>query len=543
MKVQLFEPKSFSDTIACNREIQRVLLKLNSEGYLAAGFDDIKYDSSTCQAYLYLGSQFKWASLLKGNVEEGFLSGTGFRQKLYTEKIFQFEEVNKLQEKILVNCQNNGYPFASVRLDSIEIIEHLIHAKLELTKNKFIRFDSVVVKGNSTIAPVYIYNYIGIKPGSVYNEALVSKISRRLQELSFVKEISSNRVLFSEDQTRLELFLENKKASRFDGVVGLAPDPVNSGKYIVTGEAHIKLQNALARGEILELNWKQLPVQSQDLKLHFLYPFLFNTPFGLDASLRLFKKDTTYIDVYKSLGIHYQLTGNNFLRLFIDNKESTVEATSSLVGLKTLPEYANVSITSYGVGFHYEKLDYRLNPRSGFSFETIGSTGIRTISKIKELDPSVYDSIKLNSTQYRAELSFDYYFPLSIRHVINLGTQGAFQYSPDMFTNELYRFGGLKSLRGFDEESILASAYAIGKIEYRYLLELNSYLFVFYNQSYYQNKSNNKNLYDTPSGFGSGITLETKLGILSVSYALGKEFDNPIYFRNGKIHFGILNYF
>lgn len=543
IKKQLSSQKSFKDSVACNRELQTMLLKLNSSGYLSSAFDRVTIDSTACHASLFLGDRYEWMTLSKGNADEGFLSGTGFRQKLYNGTIFHYEQLKKLQEKILVNCQNNGYPFASVKLDSIVINNHSIEAKINLEKNKFIRFDSVVVKGNSTIAPVYIYNYIGIKPGDVYNEALVTRISSRIHELPFVRESNPYRVLFSEKETKLELFLENKKASQFDGVVGLAPDNAVAGKYTLTGEAHLKLHNALAHGEVMELNWKQLPVQSQDLKLHFLYPFLFSTPFGLDASLSLFKKDTTYVEVIKNLGIQYQLTGYNYLKVFINDKESIVEATSGLSYLSALPDYANVTGISYGLGLHYEKLDYRINPRNGYSLEATASTGTRTISKIKEIQDSLYNNLKLTTTEYHAELSFDYYIPLSSRHVINVGMKGAYQFSPDIFTNELYRFGGLRTLRGFDEESILASSYGIGKIEYRYLLEQNSFLFAFYNEAYYRNTSRSKNIHDTPLGFGTGITFETKLGIMSVSYALGKQFDNPIYFRDGKIHFGILNYF
>ncbi len=543
IKKQLTSQKTFSDTLSCKRELQNILLKLNNNGYLAASFDNVRFDSLSCYAKLFLGEQYAWLSLSKGNVDESFLSGSGFRQKLYEQKTFHYDQVRKLQEKILVNCQNNGYPFASIKLDSIQLTEHAVTAKLNLEKNKFIRFDSVVVKGTSTIATVYIYNYIGIKPGDAYNESLVRRISSRIQELAFVKENRPDQVFFSEKETKLELFLENKKASQFDGVVGLLPDNVNPGRYSLTGEVHLKLQNSLARGEVMELNWKQLPLSSQDLKLHFLYPFLLNSPFGFDASLALYKKDTTYVDVTKNIGVQYQLTGNNFVKAFVNAKESTLESTSGLQYISVLPDYADVSSIAYGLSFQYEKLDYRLNPRSGFSFETTASTGTRTITKNKAINPELYDSISLKSNEYHAEVTFDYYVPLSTRHVVNVGFKGAYQYSPDIFSNELYRFGGLKTLRGFDEESILASSYGIGKIEYRYLLEQNSYLFAFFNEAYYQNKSRNKNVHDTPYGFGSGITFETKLGIMSVSYALGKEFDNPIYFRNGKIHFGILNYF
>ena len=111
------------------------------------------------------------------------------------------------------------------------------------------------------------------------------------------------------------------------------------------------------------------------------------------------------------------------------------------------------------------------------------------------------------------------------------------------FEKELYRFGGLYSLRGFDEESLTASAYTMAKSEISYILEQNSYLFVFYNIAWYERNLGDSYTSDYPFGFGAGLTFETKLGIFSFSYALGKEFDNPIKIRAEKIHFGLINYF
>ena len=113
----------------------------------------------------------------------------------------------------------------------------------------------------------------------------------------------------------------------------------------------------------------------------------------------------------------------------------------------------------------------------------------------------------------------------------------------NIFTNELFRIGGLVSLRGFDEESINASAYLIPTVEYRYLFDKNSALFLFANAAYYENVSRNYRIFDRPFGFGSGIFFETKAGIFSLTYALGKQFNNPILIRNGKIHFGLVSVF
>jgi outer membrane translocation and assembly module TamA len=540
---QLTSQKDFADSFAVKKELQQIILKLNSNGYLTASFDSLRHDSTSFSAKLFLGKYYKWASLSKGNVEEGFISGTGFRLKLYQGKPFRYDQVKKLQDNILINCENNGYPFAAIKLDSISIEGDSVKAKLNLDKNKLVKIDSVSLRGTAIIAPVYIYNYIAIKPGDLYNEAVVKRISNRLRELAFLSETKPYEVIFDEKETKLLLYLENKKASQFDGIIGVLPDNDNPGKVNLTGEVHLKLQNSLKRGEVIELNWKTIPVKTQDLKVHVLYPFLFNTPIGIDANLAIYKKDTTYIDVDKNIGIQYMFTGNNYVKVFVGSKESSLINTKGLESITVLPAYADVSLTSYGLGGHYEHLDYRLNPRKGILAEANASVGNRIINKNSAIPVHLYDSVKLRTTQYRADLTADYFIPLGQRQVIDIGNKSGYLYGTNIFTNELYRIGGLRSLRGFDEESIYASQYYIGKMEFRYLLEQNSFLFVFANGAWYQNKSRNKNVTDTPYGFGTGINFETKLGIMSISYALGKEFNNPIYFRNAKVHFGIVNYF
>src|SRR5690606_38133139 len=96
-----------------------------------------------------------------------------------------------------------------------------------------------------------------------------------------------------------------------------------------------------------------------------------------------------------------------------------------------------------------------------------------------------------------------------------------------------------KSLKGFNELTLPATAYTYGNVELRYLLEQNSFLFAFYNQAFLQYKTSQLNYSDKPLGFGAGINSETALGILSISYALGKQRNIPLNLSQGKIHFGI----
>src|SRR5204862_79527 len=69
IKNQLTGRKLFSDSVACNGEMQSVLLKLVNSGYLTAAFDSIRYDSLACHAELFLGDRYEWITLSKGNVD------------------------------------------------------------------------------------------------------------------------------------------------------------------------------------------------------------------------------------------------------------------------------------------------------------------------------------------------------------------------------------------------------------------------------------------------------------------------------------------
>jgi hypothetical protein len=48
---------------------------------------------------------------------------------------------------------------------------------------------------------------------------------------------------------------------------------------------------------------------------------------------------------------------------------------------------------------------------------------------------------------------------------------------------------------------------------------------------------------DKPYGLGAGLNFETKAGIFSFTYAVGSLQDEPLSFKEAKIHFGLVNLF
>ncbi len=543
-KMQAIKFKSFfTDSVARQQEVRKIIGQLYAKGFLATSVDSMEQQDKKLTVYVTINNKYKWVRLQRGNVDERVLNETGKSEKRWINSTLSPQGFSSLVQALLSWYENHGYPFAEVSFDSIDINQNLLTAILHVEKNERIVIDTILVKGNAKISSVYLFNYLSVKPGDIYNESIIRTLSVKIKELPMVAEALPFTVSFEGKKAVILLYLNDRKASQADGIIGFLPDAANNGKVTISGDVKLRLISAFGRGEQFELNWKQPAPKTQDLKTRFNYPFLFSSPFGVEGGLTIYKKDSTYLDVILNGSVQYLLRGNNFLKIFITNKKSTLLSTSNLANLTVLPSYADVTTTLYGLGYKMEKLDYRLNPTKGFSFEISGGAGNKIITKNSRLNDDLYKNLKLKSATYSADANADLFIPVFSKFVLNIGTKAAWMSAIDVFQNEQFRFGGLKTLRGFDEESIFATTFCVVKAEYRYLLDRNSFLQVFYNHAYYESITRTGNINDDPFGFGAGITFETKLGIFSLNYALGKQFSNPIQFRSAKVHFGIVNYF
>ncbi len=513
-------------------ELRREMI---AQGYLGASRDTCIVGTDTTLCTFHLGRQYRWARLTSGSVPQEIASATGFRERFYRDRPITPKQVSRLFEDLLKECEDNGYPFAVVGLDSLQSTDDGLTASVHLDRGNYVTFDSVVVRGTANVNPRYLQAYIGIRPGDPYNETLVRGLDGRTRELPFVTTRHPAYILFSPDQTKLYLFLDDKKASNFNGIIGIAQDQ-ETGKVRFTGDLDLKLRNALHRGEAIDLSWRSLQDRTQNLKVGFNYPFAFNTPFGADLGLKLFKRDTTFLEVNSRAALEYLLPRSDKVRVFVNNKNSQRLGQQLIY----VPGLADVKLTSYGIGVQRERFDYRFNPRKGLAVDLEGSVGKKRSSIATFSDTAAVDQ---RSVQYELNGQVNWHIPIGRRSTVKLAAQGGSMVNDQLYSNEIYRIGGIKSQRGVDEASIYASSFAIGTVEYRFLFEENSNFFVFVDQGWWEDQSSTPLLTDTPLGFGVGTSFETKAGIFSLSYALGKQFNNPVELRNGKVHFGFTSLF
>ena len=541
--VNQFKSLQFKSSQERQVYLQQFIGNLIEQGYLTASVDSTAADSSLLKAWVNIGNRYAWGKLSLGNLKDWPIASGLLNEKSLLKRPLSPLEIKQLFDRIVSYGENHGYPFIGVGLDSVRIENEYLFAELKVQYHQLVKIDSIKIIGSVKIDPKFIYGQIDIQPGGLYNESKLRQISGKIKTVSFLKEKRAARVVFKEKYTQLILELEKKKSSQFDGIIGFLPDP-STGKLNFTGNVQLKLQNVfLGKGEELALQWKSLKGQSQDLLIQPNYPFIWGSRFGVSDEFKLFKQDTTYITINNSLNINYYLTGTSFVQMNYLVKTSNLISTAGLENVTSLPDNADLTAEFYGLGLHLEDLDYKFNPRKGYLIQLKGSVGTKDIHINTAINPVAYAGIGLHSLEYLGEANSSFFVPIVGKNVMKFQVQGAFISGPQLLENEVYRIGGISSLRGFDDLSLHATAYAIGTIEYRYLLEQNSFIHFFFDQASYTDKSLGKAVIDTPFGFGTGISFETKTGIFSLDYALGKQFGNAIDPKMGKIHFGLVSVF
>jgi len=469
------------------------------------------------------------------------------------------DNVGKLKqgiENVLTSMEQSGYPFANFRIDSMLIDSAGLNLNIQFNSEQLISYDSLDIGGTAKITEDFLHNYLNIKVNEPYNEKLIKNMEARLNELPYIKVIRSPGVYFYGNKAQPVLYLENRKASSFDGIIGFAPNSQLNNKLVITGDLNLKLLNLAGSGKNLSFTFKSFLSGSQDLQVQFFWPFFFRTKLGLDYSFKLLRFDSSYLEIFNDLGFQYSIGGGSYIKMNIQQQQINVLSPDTQYVRQTgkLPLFTDIKITYYGLGGKLIKLDYALNPRRGYMLEFDFATGFKNIIENKSLKEvtfiseggevyDVYDAVQKNTLQFKSNLNAALYVPLGKNWVLANQFKTSWVYNSQLFLNELYRIGGIKTLKGFDEQSIFASTFAILNIEMKYLFQQNSGFLLFANGAYYENKANPAKTSDWPYGIGAGMNLETGAGLFTMYYAVGSEKGNPLAWRFAKIHFGLLNFF
>ena len=547
----------FSSLDQANNYINSLTKLFADKGYLVSSVDSVWYLQNNVHIDFYVGKKYNWVQLRTNNIDKSLLSKVGYAAKNFAEKPLNISEVDLLKERLLTYYENEGFPFAAVYLDSIAINDDKISAALMVNQGLVYRIDSISNYGKLKLNTKFLQQYLNIINGSVYKREKLKEVDKRMLELPYAQTEHPSSLNMLGSGSILNLYVNNKKSSEVSAILGFLPDANNTGKLQVTGDINLDLKNVFGAGESLLLKYQALQPKSPRLNLGYEKPYFLKSPFGLGFLFELFKKDSSFLQVNAQLGLQLNLTNKQSGKILVQWQTANLLQggidTNAIKFNKKLPLNIDVKSVNVGIAYEFRNTNYRFNPLTGSDVTVTALTGIKNIKKnndILSLKTSgfnydkLYDSVKLQSYQLRLKIAAAHYFKTSksstFKTAVNIGLYS----SPTVFRNEVFQIGGYRLLRGFNEESIYATRYAVVTAEYRSILSLNSYLFGFIDIGATKAKFQNINAQNLFIGTGLGIAYETKAGLLNLSLAVGKRNDVPFNIRQAsKIHFGYINYF
>jgi outer membrane protein assembly factor BamA len=525
-----FHKSYLNDSIYIYSEFEKHSELYLSNAYLSAGYDSIIVRDSVYYAWFTRGPVYYWGYF---NIDcaENEVGKILLKNQLSGKKV-NILELETLQKKILDYYQNTGYPFAIIEPEEISINDSTVQAGFFIDKGPEILFDSIIVKGDVNISEFYLRNYLSLLKATPFSMQKIRQTVPLIRSLAFLEMSADYELAFSQDRADLLLYLKKKKANQFNGMIGILPNNQTSGKLLITGDLNLALLNAFGAGENLILKWKKYDTESQTMNFGFFYPYLLKSRFGTGLSFMMEKQDSSYLSTDLLVNLRYFTFADNGFDVFY-------QAFNSFLLNNNNPnqDFANIKTNLGGISFKYSKADNIFNPKRARIFYISSALGTR-ISNLSSESEEKIGGLQSRSTMYAA-----IFIPIFQDISIKIANRSSFMYSEKLFINELYRIGGLNTIRGFDEISLPASSFSVSNLELRYIFEENSAFFGFYDFAYFERRFTKDDNYFLAHGTGAGIDLQTNAGVFSIVYALGSLTNSPLDINNSKIHIGYRNSF
>ena len=492
--------KTFATAKEIVEETNNLSQKLYRIGYLEQKLESIdKINDTTFVSKFTLGKKIDFIHIYIGKeIQETWLAGYNLKDQFITMPI---QDIEPFMETVLKKLEKSGYSLSKVKLENFRDSNSKLIANLKITTNSIRTVNKIVINGYEKFPQNHLHNLNKLYKNKVFNLNTLQNLYTDIGKYRFVKQVKYPEILFSTDSTQVYVYLEKTKSNRFDGFIGFSND--SESKLTFNGYLDLQLQNVLNVGEQFNLFWKNDGNEQSSLFVGLEAPYLFKSPFGIKADLNIFRQDSTFQNTKTSIGLGYFFNYNS--RLFL-GRQSTQSADIQNTNSIFLNDFKSLFYTSNYLFTLFKPEDLIFPEKTRFDLK-VGS-GNRETVQTKE-------------NQFFSSLEVMYHFYLNQKNNISLRSQNYYLKSDTYLTNELYRFGGINSIRGFRENSLQGNLFASILSEYRFILANNLYLYSIVDYGYYEDQTTV--LEDSLIGLGMGFSILTKNGQFNFIYANGKS--------------------
>ena len=509
--------KSYKDLILA---IEDTLVLIKKQGFYNAKVNSlIRKDSFNYEVFLNKNQMVKYIEISnKSAFDENIVKILN----KYTEngKLIRFKQIESVTKEITEILSEGGYPFGKVGFINYELVNPTtIKLEMEIQYGSKRNIDKVIVKGYENFPKNFIKNIF--KPGKS-NSLDVDKalsLANKIDKTGFARNIKDPEILFTKDSSSLYLYIDKIRRNIFDGFLSFDTDE-NSGKINIEGYAKINLINTFNGGEKINFDFRSQKNQDRSLNSDVYIPYVFGTPLNLKYGLNLIQKDSSYTSNENLIDID-MIFGNIRAGLGLQTNKSTSEE-----AIENVENFKSKLINVFS--------EYIILDNSDQLIPELFKISLRYGSGLKE---QLGD--KTNFSKYSLELHKK--FNLSSKFKLQSSITRRKINSKNLVNNELLRFGGYNSIRGYDENSIFADGYSLLKTSLNYYLNDTIYIYTIFDLANYSNEilDLNEDIYSGGIGFSS----RTDNGIVSISYSKGNNWGNSFNLKNAKINVIFVTFF
>lgn len=512
--------KDYNNYKSLKTEINNLKTNLTKLGYIDTTIENVtKQNDTLFKAQLILGKRID-----RIRIHYDAYFNIEFLNSIHRSKDDNFFELKIATLESYLKSLNSriaeqGDPFSTLQLVNItKLNSNLISADLKVITNQKRRIDKIIIKGYEKFPKSFVKRFMKLKVGKSFNLNSIKEKVELLEELRFASKIKDPEVLFTQDSTTLYLYVEKTRTNNFDGFLGFGTNEA-SNKIEFDGYLDLRLINNLNYGETLNLFYKSDEIDQQTFRVDADLPYLFGSPVGLQIGLNLFRKDSTFLNAKQYAKINYQINAQHKVGVGINSTNST----------NLLENDTNIlnDFTSNYYSFHYNYTKPQFyDPLFPINFWFDFSSGFG--SRTNDLGKQGQNVFNLDTYKI---------FNLNNRNSFYTKLNGAILTSDDYLDNELFRFGGINSIRGFEENSLVANLYGVISTEYRYRLSTGIFVHTVLDAAYFENQltDSKEKLY----GFGFGFGLLTNAGLFRLNYSSGKTEDRAFKFSDSKVHISL----
>jgi hypothetical protein len=502
-------------------EINNTSQKLIKKGYLDNSiFSTNKINDSTYISTISLKNKIKNIHIYIGRNNIFFDSSETKNDTL----ILPYENIENYLNQKIIDAEKQGFALSKIKLENIQRKNLTIYADLSFKSEKKRVVNSIIINyinvNNPDFFPKGHLKQLNKKYiNQVFNQNTVKELYDDINSFEFITQPKYPEILFTNDSTKIYTYIEKRKANNFDGYVGFSND--ENDKVNVNGYIDITLQNILRSGEQFSLYWKSDGNQQKTFSTKLEIPYIFKTSLGIKAQLNIFKQDSTFQNTKTAIDLGYYINYNSKIYLGYQSTESSdIQNTNN----STISDFNNSYLTT---SVEYRKNDNSndLSPRK-MSLNLITGFGKRTTNN----NPETVGSSK----QFYINLNASYNFEFNKRNYFNINSQNFYLNSKNYISNELYRFGGVNSIRGFLENSLQSNFNSLILTEYRYFASKNLYINSITDYGLYQDLTSSfeKNKIKKLIGIGAGTAIQTKNGLLKITLTNGGQNINELQLYN-----------